>query len=418
MYKVLAIGQDNIGEFAMYTNIEFLDEEPIENIVAALNYDFDKMIYFGYPHVIEAEKSRVQRFLKEECGVSTVEFVKVSETDFGSVIASMRSIIKRELNEGNKVSLDITGGESLVLVAAGILSREFNLPISMCDIETDTLIECNEGAEHSVRVAAPKRKIQLDLHKYIRMQGGIIKDGADEPIYYSLGKELIEKMYEISKNNADAWNDFSTMVAKNAKDNKASDNYDDNDICIKKPKNIKNLNEASAADKEASIRYGQYIKILNELQSIGVVKSIESKTMVIYRHRSDVTKALLSKGGTLLELHTFYREKDKSDDCLRSVRLDWDGVIHEKPSDDVNNEVDVMTLNGYIPTFISCKSGNMDKDQALHPIYELETVAARFGGKYAKKVFATVQPLRKVYIERAEALGIEVREMQNEMKGE
>ena len=42
-------------------------------------------------------------------------------------------------------------------------------------------------------------------------------------------------------------------------------------------------------------------------------------------------------------------------------------------------------MHGMIPVFVSCKSGsikNIGKDE----LYKLDTVATRFGGKYAKKV--------------------------------
>ena len=100
---------------------------------------------------------------------------------------------------------------------------------------------------------------------------------------------------------------------------------------------------------------------------------------------------------------------DNSDDCKVGVHLDWDGVIHEKPGEDVLNEIDVLSLKGYIPTFISCKSGRMDSHQSLHALYELDTVARRFGGKYAKKVLVTSEKLRPMYVERAEEMGIVLR---------
>ena len=51
----------------------------------------------------------------------------------------------------------------------------------------------------------------------------------------------------------------------------------------------------------------------------------------------------------------------------------------------------------------------MNYVQTLHALYELDTVANRFGGKYCKKVLATVQPVRGVYLERAKEMKIEVR---------
>ena len=59
--------------------------------------------------------------------------------------------------------------------------------------------------------------------------------------------------------------------------------------------------------------------------------------------------------------------------------------------------------------FNSCKSGKMDANKTLHALYELDAVARRFGGKYAKKVLVSAQDLADVYLERADEMGIEVR---------
>ena len=122
----------------------------------------------------------------------------------------------------------------------------------------------------------------------------------------------------------------------------------------------------------------------------------------------------LTDGATPEELKAAGKEVNQS------VRIDWDGKIHEgeennsenKDDDttkDVLNEIDVLTLEGNVPTFISCKAGKMDKGKALTPLYELETVATRFGGKYTKKVLATLYPVKGVYAERAEEMEIELR---------
>ena len=50
----------------------------------------------------------------------------------------------------------------------------------------------------------------------------------------------------------------------------------------------------------------------------------------------------------------------------------------------------------------------MGPSNSLHALYELETVANRFGGKYAKKKLVTSRPLVDVYLKRAEEMGIEV----------
>jgi len=87
------------------------------------------------------------------------------------------------------------------------------------------------------------------------------------------------------------------------------------------------------------------------------------------------------------------------------VHIDWDGKLHEGQGEDVLNEIDVLSLCGNVPVFISCKGGSVDQ----MALYELDTVASRFGGKYAKKMLVVARELSKAHALRAEEMGIEVR---------
>ena len=104
-------------------------------------------------------------------------------------------------------------------------------------------------------------------------------------------------------------------------------------------------------------------------------------------------------------MHTFMEERKHADDCRVGVHLDWDGVIYNHSGKDTLNEVDVLSLHGVIPTFISCKNGSVNQ----MALYELETVAERFGGKYAKKAIAAPQGLNDTHSLRAKEMGIELR---------
>ena len=53
----------------------------------------------------------------------------------------------------------------------------------------------------------------------------------------------------------------------------------------------------------------------------------------------------------------------------------------------------------------------MDGNKVLPVLYELETIAKRFGGKYSKKVLVLTSEIGAVYKERAVEMGIEIRYM-------
>ena len=149
---------------------------------------------------------------------------------------------------------------------------------------------------------------------------------------------------------------------------------------------------------------------MHGMSHLGFVKLYAAgKNGYKFQFKNQVIKQLIWDSGSILEMYTFLLESRKADvtDCRVGVHIDWDGIVHNDGSMDVLNEIDVMCIQNNVPTFISCKLGSVDQ----MALYELETVANRFGGKYAKKVLATAQELSTAHMRRAEEMGIEVRLM-------
>ena len=164
-----------------------------------------------------------------------------------------------------------------------------------------------------------------------------------------------------------------------------------------------------------SRRYGpqsvyKFNKIIDDLAKESLLINVVHKnTRYQFAFKNEQIKNLIWEGGSMLELHTYLEEAKDSYECRVGVHIDWDGIVHNQQGVDVLNEIDVISLRGYVPTFISCKSGKMNSQKTLHALYELDTVASRFGGKYAKKVLESAQSIGRVYVERAKEMGIEIR---------
>ena len=109
-----------------------------------------------------------------------------------------------------------------------------------------------------------------------------------------------------------------------------------------------------------------------------------------------------------MEYYAGMKEGLRCKESRVSVKIDWDGDLHPNEAEDVYNEIDVLTMKDHVPCFISCKTGKMDSDAVLKALYELDTVANRYGGKYCKKILLTAQDPGLVYYERAEELGIDI----------
>ena len=170
--------------------------------------------------------------------------------------------------------------------------------------------------------------------------------------------------------------------------------------------------ELTAKQVLAYVRKSRALDTLKELECIlddcaaaGILENVfYDDDRYSFRYRSRMIKDCLWDAGSILELHIYQQEKTGADDCRVGIHLDWDGVINGRDGNDVLNEIDVLSLHGYVPTFISCKNGHVDKEA----LYELDAVTRKFGGKYAKKVLAATKELSKTDMGRAREMDIEV----------
>ena len=383
---------------------EFLDKEPMDNLITCLNFKVDKAVYLGFQEDIARFRDSLEKFLSKYCGVEEVVFCEVPRYDLRSIFDTLSGEAAREKEKGNSVYFDLTGGAHLVLAAFGMLSSQTHTPMHMFDIAADRLIELDDDKEAGISRNVEKRKIPLTLDMMIEMHGGAIN--------YNLHKESkdigdpdfasdVEKIYNVAVRHWIYWNPFSDLLEKLfcPPDRELT-------VCKDMPYVQSCINKSGMKLNSVKV----FNTIISDLQRAGVISGVSrsnGKYTLTYKSKSVMN--CLWEGGSILELHTYMEEKSHSDDCRVGVHLDWDGVIHKESGIDLINEIDVLTLEGNLVTFISCKSGKMNYTQILHALYELDTVANRFGGKYCKGVLVTAKPLSRVYLERAEEMKIEVR---------
>ena len=417
----------------MVVVFEFLSREPIENVITAMNFQVDKLVFFGNHEDIISQKERTENFLRKYCAVQSIVFLPLSGSNLQSVLQTMRKEIESELSKNAKLFFDITGGESLMLVAFGMLSREYETPMHMYDIYKGKLLELNAESLHydernteainkdnrnaddsalaspnekqhlSISSIATKRPVPMTLDKLIEMHGGVInyklqKDIKDVPDEES--REDILKIWKVMKLHSEHWNPFSEFL----KENMSPD--DEGRVYRKESTVLKALADSSNKLKSAH----KFYQIMEDLARAGAILDLKhSEGKYQFRFKNKSIKGYLWDGGSILELYSYLQEKANSDECRVGVHLDWDGVLEGPSGIDVLNEIDVLSLQGYIPSFISCKSGKLSPQQCLHALYELDTVANRFGGEYAKKRLVVTSEINEVYQERALEMGIELK---------
>ena len=402
----------------MVVVFEFLSREPIENLITAMNFQVDKLIFFGNHEDIISQKEKTENFLRKYCAVQSIVFLPLSGSNLKSVLQTMRKEIELELSKNAKLFFDITGGESLMLVAFGMLSREYKTPMHMYDIYKGKLLELNadeldeeeaksnlsKWEEHTgISSVATKRLVPMTLDRLIEMHGGVINYKLQKEIKEIQNEESREdilKIRKVMKLHSEHWNPFSEFLRENMSPDEEGRVY------RKESTVLKALAESSNKLKSAR----KFYQIMEDLARAGAILDLKhSEGKYQFRFKNKAIKGYLWDGGSILELYSYLQEKEHSDECRVGVHLDWDGVLEGPSGIDVLNEIDVLSLQGYIPSFISCKSGKLSPQQCLHALYELDTVANRFGGKYAKKRLVVTAEMNEVYQERALEMGIELK---------
>lgn len=385
----------------MIVNVEFFDENPIENVVTSLHYRVDKTVFFGYANMVTDHQKYTERFLKEICGVREVKFCVVDNFDLTDIMNTISRVVRQDIREGHKVFFDLTGGESLPLVAFGILSRELSAPMHTYDVHSGQLHEYGYAGSALLSKTAQYDPIELNLDSFISLYGGTInyrmhKDFKDTRRTEDMTD--VVNMWNLSRQYGENWVHYSALLRKFVPDEQLTVHT--------------GAQKMSEQFRKLPVTGGMetFHRFLDDCQSLGFLEQVRHENGVYhYRYKNPSIKNYFWDGGSILEMYAFLKEARESgaNDCRIGVHIDWDGVIHNSAGKDVLNEIDIMSVKDNLPTFISCKIGNVDQ----RALYELEAIANRFGGKYARKVLVIAKDMAPGHILRAREMGIEVRKI-------
>lgn len=397
------------------TYIEFIDESAIENVCAALTLAPDRVILIGN-NTDELSKCcyRYERLLKSKG--RNVDFVPctVSDNNLKTITDILEDVILKETNEqSSECVIDLTGGNDLYLTAAGIVygrlsSANVRINLIRLDILRGRVIDADgDGLPPSFPPLS-----DISVEDNIGIYGGKVvyeREKRGTTYSWTVDEDLksdVSSLWEMCKRNISDWNtqtlfldiieDDDSIVFRRNMTTKASFEKIDRVIIDKRNKGKFN---GRKTPRDISSDF------LSELVEKGFLKScMLTNDGIELEYRDEKAKRLITKSGQVLEMAVYLAAYDikSSDgkkvynDVMTGVTIDWDGEIVEKESSrndgtpwyvkknkqDTENEIDVMMMRGMIPIFISCKNGRVDMDE----LYKLETVANRFGGKYAKKM--------------------------------
>ncbi len=374
----------------MNVDIEFFSEDAIENIATCLDYKIDKVIFIGYHEPMNTARTRnFAGLIKNIIGISNIEFIEVIEHDLDDIVEKLEDIVMYEKKEKNKCYFDLTGGDDLILVAAGIVAAKHGITMHQLDMYTGELREYSLKKRLDSITDIKKAKIHLTLSQYMKFRGTCINTRMHKVFKSHFNnKEFvndIKNLWQICKRYGRYWNIFGKFFRNNA------------DMPI----------DAIVSSPYAHTdKVTEVFNLLTELEKIGILSNVsKNKQCFRFKYKNQDMKDCLCDSGSILELYSFLiaSECDYFDSCDIGVHLDWDGIINGWLPD-VTNEVDVLLLKDNIPTFISCKNGRVDKDA----LYELDTIANKFGGKYSKRIILSPQSNDETLNERAREMGITI----------
>ena len=385
------------------TLIECFDRECVHNVLAALRLRPEKVIFLGDGRQMEAPLTRLGRFF-ENRGLKTrlmPYHVRMDRMD--DITMVLRNILRRE----DDYVIDITGGSEELLLAVGMVmgemdkSRRSRMEVQKFDPVTGSVMDADGNGKTLAGSA-----VTLTVAELIALHGGVIHPESHQPeLRYRPAHVL--PLWNAMCADRKEWN--KAVMTLNEFEARCDS---DNEIYLR-------LEDLRGCVNQFRQKEDRMWWLLEQLERCGVIEDRSSGEVFRYRYLDPLLHTCAQKAGNLLEIMTLLQAracesegKAFFDDCRMSVSIDWDGVVHPMSQQipDTSNEIDVIATRGLVSLFISCKNGEIGEEE----LYKLNTVASRFGGRYARKMLVATDLERKsaaslrAFLQRAGDMGIHV----------
>lgn len=365
------------------TYIEFFSKELVENICACLVHIPQRIIFIG------SDRKKMEKYAQRYHQIFLdrgYDLELICKSVNRNQLIDIVNLLSEIVEEYDDCIFDLTGGDELMLAATGIVYERYkdkNIQLQKINLINNIIYDCDADGN----IISSDNSSFLSVDENIFMFGGkvVYEEEKYEGTYrWDWNTEFvndIRTMWNICKKNVRAWNiQISNLVSITSKNTRSEDPL---------------FVETEISDISNYISgYNNKNNILNELQKHGLINIKKTEHISTLTYKNEQIKRCLTKSGQVLEMYItlmalLAKDKDGEkiyNDVKNGVYIDWDGVVHTGiNSFDTGNEIDVLMMRGVIPVFVSCKNGSMDIDE----LYKLNTVAAKFGGKYTRKVLIT-----------------------------
>ena len=395
--------------FAIKTLIELFDSCQIKNVIAGLRFAPEKIVFIGFKDTMtSAQKNALERFFKMRKLDTVLEYEIVGRYNYEAIVEKLNSIVEKN----DDCCFDLTGGKELVLTAMGEVSAKKAVPMFQFNVRTSELIRVKNCEK-----IFDRPKPHMSIIENVTLNGGSIVQNSDIDYQWSFADDLksdVENMWHICRQNCGIWNRQCNAFGGF----EFNGRVDGLRVCV-------DLKKIKDNRFEVFIDKG----IIDNLVENNLISdySLENNFLT-YKYKNKQVRKCLTKAGNVLELYTYIITKEIAldepgfyDDIDIGVVVDWDGIINNGTREeyDTRNEVDIILMRDLVPIFISCKNGEVNKEA----LYELFTVAERFGGQYVKKILltsylSTNDEKRKYILQRARDMGIDIIENVDKMSRE
>lgn len=382
------------------TLIELFDSCQIENVIAGLKFLPQKIVFVGFKEVMTQKRMRdLEKFFGLRKLNVQLEYIFVERYDYKSIYNKLNEIV--DMNED--CCFDLTGGKELVLTAMGAVSAVREIPMVQFNVRTGNLIRV-KNSDNFVETGT----IAIKIKESVVLNGGAVVDNEKQDFNWDLNDEFkkdIDTIWGICKGNCGLWNRQSNVF----------DNFEKFGRIEDELRLTVNLNHMKNCKQDTFLSK----KIVGSLIKNKFITDYSLVDGILtFKYKNSQIKECIIKAGNILELYVYKTAKEIAleepsfyDDIDVGIFVDWDGNIHNEACSqkDTRNEIDVILMKDLVPIFISCKNGEVKKEA----LYELSTMADRFGGEYARKVLLATyinndDESRKAIKQRAQDMNISI----------
>ena len=366
------------------TIIEFYDKTSLDNIAGALLCNADHIILIG-DNRKKMEKSKVvyEGILQGRGKNTTISYISVNRNKLSAIVKVLTNLISKD----ESYVFDLTGGDDLCLVAVGVLMETFGdrIQCHRFNFKNNTIYDCD--ANGNLCATLP---FKLSIDECISIYGGSVVRDEKMPLHtfgWRLEGDFIDDvdiMWDMCRRDVGLWNIRTAILGSACElaDIGESMEY------------RSDVEVFHTVLQNKKLDFYQYKEFLIGLEKSSLISSLNIGEQVSFTFKNDQVKRCLTLPGQILELAVATKMRailtDEGEPLYQDINvgvvIDWDTEEEDEAYRTIN-EIDVLAMKDMIPVFISCKNGNFDENE----LYKLNTVAERFGGKYAKKVLVATK---------------------------